>query len=195
MDASREAEASPDLSDTVVTGTSVPSENVTTPIQLLPKSWQKLSTASLWYTYKLTRECRCTLELHTNTSTDTEQHCYTACSAILTTILKRALTRVNLLWARAFYGQQIIQSVAQVIVGASLCALQILTLVLHQTESSTYLCISPLDTKLEVSDIESFVTVFSYILPQSFCNVRAPYFCSTFQEFKPTENTGNLERC
>lgn len=51
----------PELSDTVVTvvaDNTAPTKNVIKPIELLPKSWQKMSNASRWYTYTLTQECR-----------------------------------------------------------------------------------------------------------------------------------------
>ena len=104
----------PELSDTVVTDNTAPIENVTKPIELLPKSWQKMSTASSWYTYTLTRSCRWPLKSHAGSFTDTKQHRYTVYLVILMLILKRAIARVNLLQARASCGQRIIQSMPQV---------------------------------------------------------------------------------
>jgi hypothetical protein len=104
------AGASPEYSDTLVTDTSVPTETGTKPIELLPKSWQKLSTASCWYTYTLTRICRCHNResyAHTSLPLISKQHCYTPCSVMLTTILKRARSEMNLRRGRMFCGPRI----------------------------------------------------------------------------------------
>jgi hypothetical protein len=147
----------PELSDTVVTDNTVPTKNVTKPIELLPKSWQKMSNASCWYAYTLTQDCRWPPKSRGGSYTDTEQRCYTVYSVILRLILKRVITRVNLPQARPSCGQWIIQSMAEVIEISYVRFTN--TYIPSQTESNTCLYISPCGTKLGVSNIYLSITL------------------------------------